>query len=156
MIAQHPHCVASVNLPAHDLDLHIFSNRMMIATKCDTSPARRKIFMVFMLQQNKVNATPHGPYTSSGDSHSLTHKTQMRLCWRGQRGDKLRGHGRTALCARDAKHRLRGFRSQIRVCAVDRRENCFRGGDVADSSALRRQGFNTELNISVSGLGLSK
>lgn len=80
MIAQHPHCVASVNLPAHDLDLHIFSNRMMIATKCDTSPARRKIFMVFMLQQNKVNATPHGPYTSSGDSHSLTHKTQTRGC----------------------------------------------------------------------------
>lgn len=38
-------CVG-VSLPAQDLDLHIFSNRMMIATRCDTSPARRKMFML--------------------------------------------------------------------------------------------------------------
>lgn len=42
------------------------------------------------------------------------------------------------------------------VCAVDRQENRFRGGDVADNSALRRHRFITELNISVSGLRLSK
>lgn len=38
-----------VNVPAQDLDFHIFSNRIRIATKCDTSPARRKMFIVFRL-----------------------------------------------------------------------------------------------------------
>lgn len=44
----------SVSLPAQDLDLQIFVRRMMIANRCDTSPARRKIFMMFLFGFKKL------------------------------------------------------------------------------------------------------
>lgn len=116
MIAQHPHCVASVNLPAHDLDLHIFSNRMMIATKCDTSPARRKIFMVFMLQQKTLMQLLTG--LARPQEAVAAHKTPKGCCAGvGREATSCAVTvGRLTLCARDARHRLRGFRLQIRVC----------------------------------------
>lgn len=41
-------------LPAQDLVLHIFIKRMMIANRCDTSPARRKTFMLLNVRQKQV------------------------------------------------------------------------------------------------------
>ena len=50
----------NVSIPAQDLDLHIFNSRIIIADRCDTSPAKRKIFMFairFDKKKKNFNAT---------------------------------------------------------------------------------------------------
>lgn len=39
----------NTNLPAHDLDLYIFIKRIMMANRCDRSPARRNTFILCFL-----------------------------------------------------------------------------------------------------------
>lgn len=39
--------ICNTGLPAQDRVFHIFSSRIIIASKCDKSPANRKIFILF-------------------------------------------------------------------------------------------------------------
>lgn len=67
-----------VSLPAQDLDLHIFRSRMMMATRCDTSPDRRNTFILIVLhfQKSSTQLLRYLPRLQSRVVHS--HRAKAR------------------------------------------------------------------------------
>lgn len=61
-------------LPEHDRVFHIFTNRMMMANKCDKSPVNLKIFIL-----------TSGNYTLNNKWKKIKFERRFRFQWRGRR-----------------------------------------------------------------------